>query len=348
MFDKGAEQSAVGVAVHADPGALARTGEEFRPGMPVWQFHVHELRADTPALSLGGPCAGGAEGRVEEPAGSAGRGIKPGGRSRGEDDLFRADNRVGRFLAAHIQSERSCDAVFVTKQIQHRVMVEYMGSGLSGLRGQYLFLVVAVVFEENARTSGEGVPHEDVVVTERLHVDAPFMPFVGNADGTFQKTDGKLGIVAEAEHAVQQFLENHADVAAVGLGIITGVMIVAGCAGTAAFAVGFFQNCDPRASLRRGNSRAQAADAAAHNQDICFKRMFQRNHELLLELGCIHMQQHVIEGDTQAYRLFRTVEHAGVAVPAFLTVGHTRLGFGSILFKDIHGADIGACSAACA
>lgn len=136
------------------------------------------------------------------------------------------------------------------------MMVENFRPGLFGLRGECLLLVVAVILEEDARPVGEGMPHEYIIIAEGLHVDAPFVPFVGNADGALQKTHGKVCVVAEAQHAVQQLLENDADVIAVRLGIITGEMIVAGRAGTAAPAVGLLQNRDPRAALRGGNGRA--------------------------------------------------------------------------------------------
>ena len=60
------------------------------------------------------------------------------------------------------------------------------------------------------------------------------------------------------------------------------------------------------------------------------------------------MEQHIVEGNTERYRLFRAVQHTGVAVPALFAINDPGRSPGGIVFKHVHGADIGACSAACA
>ena len=60
------------------------------------------------------------------------------------------------------------------------------------------------------------------------------------------------------------------------------------------------------------------------------------------------MQHHEGQGNPQPYGSGRAVQHAGVAVPALFAINDPGRSPGGILFKHVHGADIGACSAACA
>ena len=76
-----------------------------------------------------------------------------------------------------------------TKKAKNKVLGHllslFFGILLGGLL--CLLLVVAVILEEDARPVGEGMPHEYIIIAEGLHVDAPFVPFVGNAPENARK-----------------------------------------------------------------------------------------------------------------------------------------------------------------
>ena len=154
---------------------------------------------------------------------------------------------------------------------------------LSGLTGENLLLVMAVILEPDARAAGVGVAHELVVVTEGLHVDAPFMPQIRNVQAFLQKTQGKFFVVVGAHQTLTQFFQDYADIFAVLLRVIAGEVVVARCPGAGAAGVGLFRNQGFRAFARRGDGRAQAADAAADNKNVRGDGSIEFQHDGLLE-----------------------------------------------------------------
>ena len=317
--------------------------------MAVGQLHVHELRADAPALRLRRTRTGGAEGGIEGPARGSGGGVQAVGGAGGEDDLARLDERERRAFPGNVQRKYAGNALFVAHEIHGGMVVHDGYADLFGLPGEGFLLIGPVVLEPDAGAVRVGVSHEHVILRERLHVDAPLVPLVHDGDAPLKKAQGKQRVVAQPDKAVEQFAQDGPDVAAVLLRVITGEMIVAGRARAAAFGIGLFEDRDPGAAFRRRNGRTQPADASAHDRDVRFERLGYGNHKHLLAVQgvCVHMEQHVVQGKAERNGLGRAVEHAGVAVPALFAVGNFRGCLRLLLAEDLQGANAGAQPATC-
>ena len=286
LGDERADGLAVGIPVDADPCGLAAAGEETGPGMAVGLFHIDEMGPQAPRLCDGVTGSGRAHVRVEH---LARRGI---GReqaadvSRSDHYGFGLHDAIGRLVGGNIKGQSAGDAVIVTEQFQHRRVVDDTDASFLGLFREHLFLIVAVILEENFRTPRIGMAFE-VEIPGGLHVDAPVIPHVDDRGAGFQKTHDKRRVVAGGVLAVHKFFIHHID-GAVLLRDIAEKMIVTRGSRPAALRVGLIQQGYARAFVRRRNSGHKSGDAAADDENVRFQPFFNGDHDDCLRVikGC--------------------------------------------------------------
>ena len=155
-------------------------------------------------------------------------------------------------------------------------MIEYLHAALLRLFGEHLFLIVAVVLEEDARTAGIGVSFE-VIVARGLHVDAPVVPHVHDLGAGLKKAHDERRVVAGGVLTVHELVVHHADVPVL-FGYPAQEMIVARGACAAALRVGLVQKNDACALVRRRYGGHESGYASADDGDVCFMLLFEGNH----------------------------------------------------------------------
>ena len=137
------------------------------------------------------------------------------------------------------------------QQLEHGMVIEYGHAERACLLREHGLLIVSVVFEPDAGTSGKGVPAEHEVVPVGLHVDAPLLPLPHDGGRLLHELIGEQRIVAAADLTFHEFLKDDVEIVAVDFGKIAEEVIAAASAGTAASGVGFFQNNDAGALFGR-------------------------------------------------------------------------------------------------
>ena len=349
LGDERPEQAPVRITVDADPCGLAHAGEIAGARVTHGLFHVDECRPDAPCLRLSRSGAAGAQAGVEQGSRRVSGSIEAVAAAGGQNDALRPDDGEGRGLPGNVKSQRPGNAVPCAEQIDDHVVIEDVRPGLFRFTGEYGLLIIPFVFEKYAGTSGKGMPHEGPVAVD-THVDAPGMPELHDIKALFQKTAAQGDILTGAHHALVQFLHDDADVRPVLFRDVAEKVIVARSAGAAAEGVGLFRDQNADAGSAGGDGGGKACNAAAHDKHVGGKMLFDWNHGMLLlgllELRGFNAQQHVIERNLKRNRSLRTVQPAGVAVPAF--VGIANLGNGAFFppeEKDRQGADVGALAA---